>query len=499
MWPRCPRRRCAATPTARWARYRQLAADWISFTLPLGDPLKQPGGNPPRLPASRFDYQADVEPNLSPGLYLRSKRHPAGTDFEAWLALGIDRDEWSWETWKTWFLTVKPGLVVGFGKDATTGEWHGAFSAFTPGNPLLLRRPDDPVTIAFDRVVEDAPDISLGPPYDTRLVIKDLGVWIKLREVTPVFEVAARVKGLEAVLAPRWFRTFGQTSETFREGIRFTFDFDFVYGVGRGVSLNLQSGLELLLVINKQLGGDKLNVKLHSIRLVGELLATAQGIQGRVNIRFHISGQLGPVGLVIDGPGAWVGYWPGDNNQMEYWGLLPPTGAGLSLELGPIMVGGFLDWRGGPTEKYAGLLAAKLWSLEIIAFGVHEKLPSGRTSLIVVLGVRFQPGIQLGYGFAITGVGGVVGINRRMDTDHLRERLTSGATGNILFAPDPVKSAPVILGDLDYIFPAADNIHVGGPTLQITWLKVGSTALRASTLASSSKSPPAQISTTPPA
>ena len=74
-------------------------------------------------------------------------------------------------------------------------------------------------------------------------------------------------------------------------------------------------------------------------------------------------------------------------------------------------------------------------------------------------------------------MGGLVGINRRIDTDHLRERLTSGATGNILFAPDPVKSAPVILGDLDYIFPAADNIHVGGPTLQITWLKVGSTAL----------------------
>ena len=150
-----------------------------------------------------------------------------------------------------------------------------------------------------------------------------------------------------------------------------------MYGIGRGVSLNLQSGLELLMVINKQLGGEKLNVKLHSIRLVGELLATAQGIQGRVNIRFHISGQR---------PGG-----PGDRRPGPGW----VTGRAITTRwnIGACCrqpAPGYLwswvrswwaassDWRGGPTEKYAGLLAAKLWSLEIIAFGVHEKLPSGR-------------------------------------------------------------------------------------------------------------------------
>ena len=40
-----------------WAHYRQPAYDWISFTLPLGDPLKA-GGDPPRFPAGKFDYTA---------------------------------------------------------------------------------------------------------------------------------------------------------------------------------------------------------------------------------------------------------------------------------------------------------------------------------------------------------------------------------------------------------------------------------------------------------
>ena len=71
-----------------------------------------------------------------------------------------------------------------------------------------------------------------------------------------------------------------------------------------------------------------------------------------------------------------------------------------------------------------------------------------------MLGVRFTPGIQLGFGFEITGFGGLVGINRRADTDALRERLTSGAAGNVLFAEDPIRNAPALLGDLGALFPA---------------------------------------------
>jgi hypothetical protein len=42
----------------------------------------------------------------------------------------------------------------------------------------------------------------------------------------------------------------------------------------------------------------------------------------------------------------------------------------------------------------------------------------------------------------------------------------------VLFASDPVKNAPVLLGDLAAILPAADGVFVVGPTLQLTWLEL---------------------------
>jgi hypothetical protein len=375
-------------------------------------------------------------------------------------------------------LRVEPGITAGFGRDGGADDWHGAFAPLNVSSPLLPARPEDPVTVSLGREVPGGkPDILFGPPYDTRFQIKDLELFLKFREDTPQFEIGASVEELALVIAPRWFRTFGQPSDLFREGIRFDLDLDIAYGIGQGLTLNLTSGLEFVLFIDKQFGDESLNFKLHTIRIAGELQATTENFYGRVNITVHVSGQLGPVGLVIDGIGAWLGWWPThDDDSGEdkpYWiGFIPPTGAGLSLEIGPVIGGGFVDWRGGPTDRYAGVIYVKIYSYEVTAFGIHERTPQGRTSVVAVLGVRFLPGIHIAYGFFITGFGGLVAINRRLDTDALRERLTSGAVGNVLFAPDPIKNAPIILGDLDALFPVADNVHVAGPTARISWIEI---------------------------
>jgi hypothetical protein len=87
-----------------------------------------------------------------------------------------------------------------------------------------------------------------------------------------------------------------------------------------------------------------------------------------------------------------------------------------------------------------------------------------------VIGTSFRPGVHLAYGIFWIGAGGIVGINRRADTDALRERLTAGAVGNILFADDPVRNAPVLLGDLAALFPAKADVHVFGLTMQLGWI-----------------------------
>ena len=145
----------------------------------------------------------------------------------------------------------------------------------------------------------------------------------------------------------------------------------------------------------------------------------------------------------------------------------PPTGIGLVLDAGPVRGGGYLAVDG---PRYAGVLQVKLSFLAITAYGIVEEVPGGGMSFVAVLGIRFLPGIQLGFGFAITGVGGLVGMNRRANVDLLRERLATGAAGNVLFCDDPVANAPTLLGDLAAFFPPAPGSFIVGPTLQIGWL-----------------------------
>jgi hypothetical protein len=149
-------------------------------------------------------------------------------------------------------------------------------------------------------------------------------------------------------------------------------------------------------------------------------------------------------------------------------GFKVPTGIGLALDAGPVRGGGYLslDLAG---QRYGGVLQLNMPFAHVVAFGILERV-QGRASFIAVLGIRFNPGVQIGFGFALTGVGGLVGLNHRANVDLLRERVASGAAGNVLFCQDPVKNAPTILGDLNAFFPPAPGGYLVGPTAQISWL-----------------------------
>lgn len=466
-----------------WQDYRNATGEWVSITVPFPDPAR-PAAE--RIPASLVDLVADLEPNLSATIGIRGNRRLVGgqsqTDFELWLALAVDGDRWQYDLGKDWFVRVEPGISAGFGYD---GSWHGAFRPFSMANLSKPLGPDDPVAVTLGRELPaGAPDLTLGPPYDTRLIIQDLGLFLNVRENHPIVEIGAFVHGFSLVLTNRWWRTFGASNELFGEGIRFDLDLDLAWVEGRGVALNLGTGLETTFFIEWTPLGDRnpgkasFDLTIHSIRLVVPLLATQSSFDVRAEVRFHASLRIGPVVVVIDGPGGWVGYWTeGTPPAKHYLGALPPTGAGIELTLPVVTGGGFLDFTGGPNQRFGGLVHLKLSMFEVLAFGIHELtgLPTDavrRTSFVLVIGIRFSPGIQLGYGFAITGFGGLVGINRRADTDALRERLTSGAAGNVLFAEDPVRNAPTILGDLAALFPAADGVYVFGPTIQLSWLRI---------------------------
>jgi len=152
-------------------------------------------------------------------------------------------------------------------------------------------------------------------------------------------------------------------------------------------------------------------------------------------------------------------------------GFKPPKGASLSVEAGPVSGGGYIlaDYDKG---EYAGILhldIAGKFSITCIAL-LQTRMPDGSEgfSLVVLVCAEFSS-IQLGYGFTLNGVGGLVGINRSMNVQALQDGLRHGAIGSLLFPVDPVPRARQIIADITAIFPPTLNQFVVGPMVKIGW------------------------------
>ena len=152
-------------------------------------------------------------------------------------------------------------------------------------------------------------------------------------------------------------------------------------------------------------------------------------------------------------------------------GLAPPAGLGVELDAGVVRGGGALAFAETPHWRLSGAFGVSVGPVSASALGILER-PGGILSLLVLLSARFLPGLQLGFGFAISGVGGLVAINRRADSDMLRAKLASGAASAALF-PDDLDNAPAILDTLGALFVPEPGSFVAGPTLQLSWLKLG--------------------------
>ena len=153
-------------------------------------------------------------------------------------------------------------------------------------------------------------------------------------------------------------------------------------------------------------------------------------------------------------------------------GFKPPTGVGLALDAGVVKGGGYLylDFEKG---EYAGALELTISNfLSLRAIGlINTRLPDGSPgfSLLIILTAEFQPGLQLGFGFALIGVGGLVGLNRTMRLEPLAEGVRTGAVESVLFPRDVVANAPRILSDLRAIFPPQEGRFLIGPMAKVGW------------------------------
>lgn len=89
-------------------------------------------------------------------------------------------------------------------------------------------------------------------------------------------------------------------------------------------------------------------------------------------------------------------------------------------------------------------------------------------SLLIIITAEFIP-IQLGFGFTLNGVGGILGLNRTMNLEPLRLGVFDGSLNSILFPADIVANAQRIINDIKRIFPPRQDQFVFGPMAKLGW------------------------------
>ncbi|WP_456866177.1 DUF6603 domain-containing protein [Galbibacter sp. BG1] len=262
----------------------------------------------------------------------------------------------------------------------------------------------------------------------------------------------------------------GFLSTILGDGLTAEFDLEIGYSNKNGFHFKGSGGLEISLPVH---------IDLTAIEVEGINIAIkpdAREIPIELGANFKTN--LGPLVATIENTGLKSTFsFPSDNSgnlgPINYAaGFKPPNGVGLSIDSGVIKGGGFLSFDTDKGE-YAGALEltfSEIISLKAIGV-INTKMPDGSDgfSLIVIITAEFGAGIQLGFGFTLLGVGGLLGLNRTMKLNTLADGVRTGAVNGIMFPTNIIENAPRIISDLKNFFPIQQDKFLIGPMAKLGW------------------------------
>lgn len=231
---------------------------------------------------------------------------------------------------------------------------------------------------------------------------------------------------------------------------------------GRGLYFEGGTNLTVTIPVDKQIGPFHLYD-------IGIGLDWKDGVKGVGTLT--ADARLGPLYAFVEGLGLTASLVPNENGALGrfdiVFGLKTPTGYAIALDAAPITGGGFLS---ASDNEYRGALALKFETFGFAAFAIlNTKLPGGVPGFSFVASIFGDFVLPLGYGFFLTGLGGIIGVNRTVNTDALRDVLYQGELDSILFPDDPIANAATILDNLAAIFPASEGQYLFGPMARIAF------------------------------
>ena len=139
----------------------------------------------------------------------------------------------------------------------------------------------------------------------------------------------------------------------------------------------------------------------------------------------------------------------------------------------PTITGGGYLYIDQENHRYAGILQLEFKEkIALTAIGlITTRMPDGSDgfSMLISIFAEFNPGIQLGFGFTLNGVGGLLGIHRTMVTQALQKGARDGSIDAVMFPEDPLANPQKLISDLQSFFPPTEGQFIIGPMGILAW------------------------------
>lgn len=253
-----------------------------------------------------------------------------------------------------------------------------------------------------------------------------------------------------------------------RDALELAFAPEVLWSSKEGILFNGAPKLDLRLPAHIEIGPvtvEHLHVSL------GTTEGTPAGVA--LAVTAGLSAHIGPLDIILEGLGVAATFVREQTaNKVSLGGIatgfdfVPPHGFGLSVDTPLVKGGGYIE-RIPERHEYVGVaqLTIANW-ISLKAFGLVTTKPE--VSFLMAITGEFPP-IQIGMGFQLSGVGGIIGIHRRIDADALTAAVAGGTVDDILFPDEPLNDPHGLVERFAAVFPAQSGSYVFGPSALITW------------------------------
>lgn len=333
------------------------------------------------------------------------------------------------------------------------------------------------------------PWVILGDAESHRLELHgfQLGMVIQAKEQDPEVTLllkatsdAPDTRGIRALINLDEADSFiADTAGSSRDKIEAEFDLEIEWSSKKGFRFAGNANLDFQMQLNQKLG---------FLEITNLYLAIQAGNTDNVNglqlqTGLGLRGELGPIQFFVENTGFAFDLLPTDaanvnKENAPALGMLdfdlsyaPPKGVGILIDAPYAKGGGYLEFN---RQKGQYLGAAELTIIDkftVKAIGViNTKLPDGQKgySFLLMITTEFNP-VQLGFGFTLSGVGGLIGVHRSLNIEAIRKKVQGPTFEELLFPPDPIANVHSIVASLDTILPIQKGQYSFGIMGKLGW------------------------------